>query len=140
MKKERKARQILQALIDGVDPSTGEELPPGTVLQEADVLRALLAGAAALDQVAAREQRRAQLPGNVGSTWTKEEEAELVAAFNAREWSRESLEDIAARHRRTPRAIEARLERLGLITQAQRTSGPGFPDPTARGAGGSQTS
>lgn len=136
MKKERKARQILQALIDGVDPTTGEELPPGTILHEADVLRALLAGAAALDQVAAREQRRAQLPDNVGQTWSKEEEETLVGEFN----SGEPLPAIAARHGRTLRAIEARLEKLGAITPEQRTTGPGFPGPTTGGAGGSQTS
>ncbi|MEJ1960114.1 MAG: hypothetical protein WDO56_00580 [Gammaproteobacteria bacterium] len=37
---ERRARQILQALIQGVDPFDGNELPSGTVLQQADVLRA----------------------------------------------------------------------------------------------------
>jgi hypothetical protein len=42
--KESRARQILQALVQGVDPLTGEELPTGTILQHADVLRALLAG------------------------------------------------------------------------------------------------
>ena len=136
MKKEGKARQILQALIDGVDPSTGEELPLGTVLQEADVLRALLAGAAALDQVAAREQRRAQLPDNVGQTWSEEEEATLVAAFN----SGEPLPAIAARHGRTLRAIEARLEKLGAITPEQRITRPGFPGSTTGGGGGSQGS
>ena len=40
---ERRARQILQALIQGVDPFDGSELASGTVLQQADVLRALLA-------------------------------------------------------------------------------------------------
>ena len=40
--KEQRARHILQALVQGIDPLTGEELAPGTVLQQADVLRALL--------------------------------------------------------------------------------------------------
>ena len=41
---EQRARKILQALIQGFDPTSGEELPTGTVLQQAEVLRALLAG------------------------------------------------------------------------------------------------
>ena len=120
--KEQRAREILQALVQGIDPMTGDELPSRTVIQHADVLRALLAGVSALEQSVARSQRRAQLPGNVGRAWAKEEEAKLVAAFK----SDESLPDIAARHGRTLRAIEARLERLGLLTAEQRTTNNSF--------------
>jgi hypothetical protein len=120
--KEQRAREILQALIQGVDPLTGEELPPGTILQHADVLRALLAGLSAMEQIATRAQRRAQLPDNVGRAWTPEEEATLVSAYK----SGNSVADIATRHGRTLRAIEARLEKLGLITPEQRTTNPSF--------------
>jgi predicted component of type VI protein secretion system len=78
---QTRARQILQSLIQGIDPVTREELPRETVLQHADVLRALLAGLSALEQTAARAQRRAQLPDNVGRAWTTEEEGRLVSAF-----------------------------------------------------------
>ena len=126
---EQRARKILQALVEGVDPTTGAELEAGTVLQRADVLRALLAGVTALDQVSARAQRRAQLPDNVGRTWTADEERALVTGFQAGD----SLPDIAAKHGRTLRAIEARLERLGLITPEQRTTNNSFTgSPTGR--------
>ncbi len=135
---QARARQILQSLIQGIDPATGEELPHETVLQHAEVLRALLAGLTALEQTAARAQRRSQLPGNVGQAWTTEEESRLVAAFK----SGDSALAIARQHGRTLRAIEARLEKLGLITAAQRTTRGGFtgvadapPRPrSARGA------
>jgi hypothetical protein len=120
--KEQRAREILQALVQGVDPLTGEEIPPGTILQHADILRALLAGLAALEQNAIRAQRRAQLPDNVGRPWTPEEETTLVAAYN----SGNSASDIAIRHGRTLRAIEARLEKLGLLAPEERTTNPGF--------------
>jgi len=119
---QTRARQILQKLIQGLDPMTGEELPQETVLQHADVLRALLAGLSALELMAAREQRRAQLPDNVGLAWTTEEESRLVAAFN----DGNSPAIIARQHGRTLRAIEARLEKLGLITAEQRTTRGGF--------------
>ncbi len=51
---QTRARQILQSLIQGLDPVTREELPQETVLHHADVLRALLAGLTALEQTAAR--------------------------------------------------------------------------------------
>jgi hypothetical protein len=119
---EQRARKILQALVQGVDPTTGAELEAGTVLQRADVLRALLAGVAALEQISARAQRRAQLPENVGLPWSADEERTLVAEFQ----SGDTLPDIAAKHGRTLRAIEARLERLGLITADQRTTNNSF--------------
>ena len=132
--KEQRARHILQALVQGVDPLTGEELPPGTILQHADILRALLAGVSALEQTAARAQRRAQLPGNVGRAWRDEEENTLVAAFK----SGDPLPNIAARHGRTVRAIEARLEKLGLLTAEERSTSDSFVGPATRGASRSQ--
>jgi len=135
---QARARQILQSLIQGADPVTGEELPQETVLQHADVLRALLAGLNALEQTAVRAQRRAQLPDNVGHAWTTDEESRLVAAFK----SGDSPVAMARQHGRTLRAVEARLEKLGLITAAQRTTRGGFtgvsdappPPRLARGA------
>ena len=133
---QTRARQILQSLVQGVDPISGEELPQETVLQRVEVLRALLAGLAALEQAAARAQRRAQLPDNVGHAWTTEEEGRLVAAFK----SGDSPPSIARRHGRTLRAIEARLEKLGLITAEQRRTRGGFTGvseaPPLRGARG----
>jgi hypothetical protein len=126
---EQRARKILQALVEGVDPTTGLELEAGTVLQRADVLRALLAGVSALEQVSARAQRRALLPDNVGRAWSADEERALVTEFQAGD----SPADIAAKHRRTLRAIEARLERLGLMTPDQRTTNNSFTGaPTSR--------
>src|SRR5579875_2611489 len=101
---QARARKILQSLIQGLDPTTGEELPRETVLQHADVMRALLAGLSALEQTAARAQRRAQLPDNVGRAWTTEEEGRLVSAFK----TGDSPTTIARQHGRTLRAIEAR--------------------------------
>jgi hypothetical protein len=119
---EQRARKILQALIQGVDPTTGAELEAGTVLQRADVLRALLAGVTALEQLSARAQRRAQLPENIGLPWNDDEERALISGFQAGD----PLTDIAAKHGRTLRAIEARLERLGLMTADQRTTNNSF--------------
>jgi hypothetical protein len=97
-------------------------LPAGTVLQQADVLRALLAGVSALEQNAVRASRRAQLPRNIGRSWSAQEQASLIDAFQ----SGQALADIASRHGRTLRAIEARLEKIGLITAAERATSDRF--------------
>lgn len=131
---EVRAREILQFLLQGFDPTTGEELPNGTVLQQVDVLRALLAGIEALEKMAARAQRRAQLPGNVGGEWSAEEEEKLKVAFN----SGASIPDIASLHGRTPRAIQARLHKLGLLVlTSEQQSSPTFL-PRSTGGGESQ--
>ena len=115
---EQRARQILTALVQGVDPFNGEELPAGTVLQQADVLRALLVGVAALEQGVARATRRAQLPKNIGRAWSADEQSSLIDAVQAGE----PLAEVAVKHGRTLRAIEARLEKLGLIAPEERTT------------------
>jgi hypothetical protein len=107
----RKARQILEALIQGVDPHTGEAPVSASVFQHADVLRALLAGSAALQAAESRAARRAQLPTNVGLPWDSEEEATLLAAFR----SGTPVETLAQTHGRTTRAIQLRLAQLGAI-------------------------
>lgn len=122
---EQRARQILQSLVQGTDPFTGADLAAGPVMQHADVLRALLAGCMALQESMARAARRSQLPKNIGRTWSPEESAQLVDAFSARE----SLSAIAERHGRTLRAIEARLEKLGLITGQERQTQDRFGAP-----------
>jgi hypothetical protein len=112
------ARQILQTLVQGFDPVSGAELPAGTPLQQAEVIRALLAGVTALDAQALRTRRRAQLPENFGCPWNQAEEERLTASFRAGE----SPTAIAVQHRRTLAAVEARLERLGLLAPEQRTT------------------
>lgn len=132
---DQRALQILRSLVNGADPFTGTELPAGTVFQNADVIRALLAGSTALGERAARASRRAGLPRNIGRTWTPEEQQLLVEAFK----NKENLEEVAARHGRTLRAIEARLELLGMITEQERTTedrfGAGQGDSAGRTRG-----
>ena len=62
----QRSRQVLQALVQGVDPETSAELPKDTVLNRVDIVRALLAAIDALDTVNARALRRAQLPRERG--------------------------------------------------------------------------
>lgn len=121
--KDIRAGKILRALIEGIDPRTGEALSGESVLHQADVLRAMLAAVAALERSAARAQRRALLPDNVGRNWTGDEESKLIAEFKGGE----SPEVIARKHRRTLRAVEARLERLGLLRAEQRMTRGGYP-------------
>ena len=119
------ARTIFMSLIEGRNPDSGERLPAECVVHRSDVIRALLLGMGAIDATNARAKRRAQLPKNVGRDWTTKEEEQLRSEFAAKE----PVSAIAARHGRTLRAIEARLQMMGLITAEQRTTRGGFSSP-----------
>ncbi len=107
----QQAREILEALVQGVHPETRVSLTGETVLEDATVLRALHEASLALRASEVRALRRAQLPSNVGRLWTTDEEAALRREF------RQEMEpaEIARVHRRTVRAVGQRLQRLGLL-------------------------
>jgi hypothetical protein len=112
----QRARAILNSLVQGIHPKTGDELPEDSIVNEIEVSRAMACAVLALDQMSARLARRAQLPESVGKAWTPEEEQRLRSEFSAHR----SIASIAAKHGRTIRAIEARLEKLGLLKPDQR--------------------
>lgn len=119
------AHEILTSLVQGNKPGSDERLPPDCILHQANVLRAILVSMQALETANARAKRRALLPTNVGRNWTGADEEKLRAAYLAQE----PLETIASRFGRTVSAIESRLERMGLITEKDRSTRTGFPRP-----------
>ena len=106
----QRARTVIQSLVQGVDPETGDELPKNSIVNRIEVNRALSTSILAINQMTARLARRVQLPESVGKTWTEDEEQMFTDEFNAGDPP--SL--MATEHGRTIRAIEARLEKLGL--------------------------
>jgi hypothetical protein len=116
--KNLQAKNVLKDLVKGVHPTTGLDLPPDALAHDPTVIRALLAGVAALEADVARESRRKSLPPSIGRTWSDEEKQQLIDEFH-RGVPRDA---IAAAHGRTLRAIESRLEVMGLITAAERTT------------------
>jgi hypothetical protein len=127
-----KSLEVIRSLIHGADPATGAELPSDSVINRVDVARALLVAEMAIQNVIDRTARRAQLPSGIGRPWSPEEELALRDEFKGDL----ALQEIANRHRRTVRAIEARLERLGLITPDQRTTSSSFPASSASSGSG----
>jgi hypothetical protein len=118
----QRARAILDSLVQGVHPKTGGTLPEDSIINEIDVSRAMVTAVIALDQMSARLARRAQLPESVGKAWTDGEEQRLKNEFRANE----PIPLIASKHGRTIRAIESRLDKLGLLTIDQQISANSF--------------
>ena len=107
------AREILQSLVDGVDPFTGKELPKDSLFNEVKLIRALIFAVNVLERDELKVARRSSLPKNVGRPWEPSEETQLVKAFK----SGVSTAEIALQHGRTARAIEHRLVLLGLMSE-----------------------
>ena len=117
-----KARSVLESLILGVDPESGDELPEEDIVNRIEVNRSLTTALTAIKQVEARMMRRSLLPDSVGKNWTQDEELQLAAEFA----KSEPIPSIAEKHGRTVRAIEARAQRLGLLRPDERTTTDSF--------------
>ena len=124
-----KALDILKALADGNDPSTGKPFPANSSYQHPDTVRALYFAVQALESPvrpqADGEQHEEQSSRNrdaarrqhenAGRPWSEEEEVRLGQAFDAGKTILELAED----HKRSRIAIEARLVKLGKIEAPQ---------------------
>lgn len=106
------AKQILQALADGVNPATGEFLPKTDSCNEPDVIRALHCVLEELDK-ADKQKNSAPRPGreNAGKPWTEEDEQMLCVMFDRGDTKKE----ISKFFKRSEGGVSARLVKLGKI-------------------------
>jgi len=106
-----RAKEILSVLADGVNPMTGEILPPEDSCNQADVIRALHTIIEAIPSPNPKSQ-----PQNAGKPWIETEENKLLDEFDLGM----SISAIAKEHGRTRGAIESRLIALGKLDRTFR--------------------
>jgi hypothetical protein len=113
-----KAKQTLETLADGIDPGSGEVLPPESPYNDPLVIRALFV---ALDSIrlppmTVEQKQEANLqqgrPKNFGLPWTSEMKEEAASCFG----KGGSIDELAANLGRTRGAIVSELVRQGLIS------------------------
>ena len=102
-----RAKEILAALVEGIDPTTGEVLPDNSVCNKGEVVRALYTVLNCLDA----KKPKKNMPANAGKPWTKEDEDLLIRLYQ----SGASKKDICKTLQRTAAGIAARLVHLGMI-------------------------
>lgn len=107
------AVKIVQALAEGVDPTTGEVFRENSPYNDPRVIRALFQALQAMKRVDERNRRAKNLPGNSGKPWGDEEDRLLIKEFDGHV----PLPEIAAKHQRTQGGIASRLVRLGKIPE-----------------------
>lgn len=106
------AKQIIEVLAGGIDPSTGEVLTDDSPLSSPHVIRALFLAAKALELMTTKPARPAAAArGNAGKSWTEEEDQRLLAGFDAGTL----VAALARTHERTTGAINSRLVKLGRL-------------------------
>lgn len=105
------AKKVIESLANGIDPETGEVLPPQSALNSPTAIRALFIASKALDSAAKHADRKKSLPAMAGRPWGDEEDQALLADFDASA----TVKEMAAKHARTLGAITSRLVRLGKI-------------------------
>lgn len=118
MNNER-AIEILEMLLNGVDPVTGEILPEKGPHAEPDVIRALYKGIQALSREAKQEKEEGMCSetdttppkANAHRPWKKEDDEQLMEMFN----NQVPIEDMCTALQRRPRGINNRLIFLGLV-------------------------
>jgi len=106
------AYKIIKLLSEGIDPETGEVLEEENTFNKPQVIRAMFVAVNALERVQKIESKKEALPGNAGKAWTKEEDNDLIKAFDRNA----TINELAEVHSRTKGAITARLVRLGKLT------------------------
>ena len=114
------AKQIVTALANGIDPTTGEVLPQESPYNDPTVIRALFTVIGSLKTVKKSNQTDEQKqqgnidngkPKNAGIPWTKELKAEVASKY----LSGTSIHKLARYFERTTGAIVSELTKQGLI-------------------------
>ncbi len=100
-----RAKEIIIALSEGIDPTTGELLESTHVCNKGEVVRAFYTIIHELDY-----KKTKNSPENAGKPWSTEEERRLEILYSGGM----SQKAIAKELGRTPGSISSRLEKLGL--------------------------
>lgn len=106
-----RAREIVLMLANGIDPCTGEIFPEDSPYQQAEVIRALFTVEKYLNS-AVKIKKDKPLPTNAGLPWDAKQEQQLLVLYN----SGLAVKQIAFDLGRTIGAVNARLEKLGILT------------------------
>ena len=115
------AKEIVEMLADGIDPITGEVLPPDSHYNNPTIIRAIftvlrsvrMPAKASRKSIEERQESNIDngRPKNSGLPWSKEQRNEIASLFK----QGKSIEELANCFERTQGAITSELRHQGLI-------------------------
>ena len=100
------AREIIEALANGIDPITGEVFERSHYFNEPDIIRALHVAKEQLIKVEKMSPHK--YPENAGKPWTTEDDEKLKALCA----EGKTLKEISAYFKRTRGAIQSRINKF----------------------------
>ncbi len=116
-----KAKEIVELLANGVDPTTGEIFPPESHYNNPEIIRALFTvlssvrtpARATKKSIEEKQQENIEngKPKNAGLPWTLEQRKEAADLFH----DGKTIEDLSKYFERTLGAIKSELTHQGLI-------------------------
>lgn len=118
-----KAKEIVEMLADGIDPTTGEILPPDSHYNNPKIIRALftvlrsirMPAKAKVAKKSIKEKQQENIdndrPKNAGLPWTKMKKEKLALLFK----KGKTFKQLATRFKRTKGAIISELRHQELI-------------------------
>jgi len=98
-----RAKEIVQALANGIDPVTGEILPQEHICNNVEVVRAFY--------LLLEKSDKEKTPENAGKSWSEREDEKLKEMFE----NGVRKVELQRFFKRSKGSIDARLEKLGLI-------------------------
>ena len=110
---KKRAAEILKALVQGMDPQSGQALDADEVVQRKEVSQALLLAEICCRESIERDLQRARRPTKTGAAWSEAEDSDLLRDFDAGT----PLNVLAERFQRSRSAISSRLMRLGRLDE-----------------------
>lgn len=118
------AREILQAMLDGADPVTGEILPQEHICNYPEVMRALqmaISSMADVRHASAKVRKNGRL--NAGRVWTVGDISELELLFSAGA----AMDEMCRQLQRRERGVKKQLAALGLIENSEKPAKAAIP-------------
>lgn len=100
-----RAIEIIEALAEGIDPTTGEVLPDDNVCNKGEVVRAFYSVLESLDRKAKKN-----IPQNAGKPWTKDDDVLLTQLYK----EGLTIRRIAGKLGRSLGSIRSRIDKMGL--------------------------
>lgn len=107
----KNSQDIIQRIIYGVNPITGESLDNNHFCANEQIIDALEDAIVALNKEEERKKRRENQPKNTGAKWSKELDTNLISLFE----EGKGIKELSEIFERTSGAIRTRLQRLGKI-------------------------
>ncbi len=116
-----KAKEIVEMLADGIDPTTGEIFPPDSHYNNPEVIRALFTVLRSVRMPAKATKKSIEekqkdniengKPRNAGLPWTQDQRNEVASLFD----QGNTIEELSSYFERTTGAIKSELTHQGLI-------------------------